>query len=336
MAEVTRRLDRFHFPGTCVNCRAPTDFACPIIAWNGFDFLLARSMVWAEVPVPVCDACRSRRVWAGRIAGAAIAAWSGLLIATVAMLWRPARGSQNEVITLAATAGLVGTLWYARHRMRRDLDRSVLGVCGKGVRPATNEATLWFRDPPAPEDDFGPALDGRSTRHPATSAGYAELARREEEATETLVAGHRLPALARLEAEDFRLEARFRWLVLAVGLFTLVGTWYSFHCRNAMAVDETGMPTDVIMAGVGLLLVGLGGYTVDLAGERIVRSLWGLRKPLDRTTTTIRKYEPNGLHIVDGQGARLWITKHIMNYDRLLAECQLRTDVLSAGERHAP
>lgn len=336
MAELTRRLDRFHFPGMCVNCRAPTDFACPIIAWNGFDILLAWSMVWAEVPVPVCDACRSRRVWAGRIAGAAIAAWSGLLIATVAMLWRPARGSLNEVITLAATAGLVGSLWYARNRMRRDLDGFMLGVCGRGVKPATNEAMLWFRDPPPLHDDFGPGLGGRSTSHPAAAAGYAELTRLEEQATETLFAGHRVPALARLEAEDFRLQARLRWIVLAVGLFTLVGTWYSFHSRNAMAVEERGMRSDIIMAGAGLLLVGLGGYTIDLAGDRIVRSLWGLRKPLDRTTTTIRKHDPNGLHLVDGHGVRLWVTKHIMNYDRLLAECQLRTDVLSAGERHGP
>jgi hypothetical protein len=83
------------------------------------------------------------------------------------------------------------------------------------------------------------------------------------------------------------------------------------------------------MAAIGLTLLGLGGLAIDMAGDRIVRAFWGLRKTLDRRTTVIRRHDANGLHLVDARGTRLWVTRHVVHFDRLFSECRLRTDVLA-------
>ncbi len=327
MAKLTRRSDRFFFPLACVNCRAPTEWACPINVCRGWDLLFVGGWECIAVPVPVCDACRAARVRGGRIALAAVVLVVGLLVGLIRMFFRSALASVGGAIVLASTAGLVATVWYARNRMNRDLDRALLGVRDAGLNPATHEVTLWFRDPPALGDDIGPAA----------TAGYADLAQEEGRSAEALIAPHRPPALAVLEAEDVRLRVPRRAVVVGAGALTLAYAVYLFRVGEAMSPRPGGgsFPIGAAMAASGLLLLGLGGLSIDIAGERIVRSFWGLHKTLDRRTTVIRKHASNGLHLIDARGTRLWVTKHVASFDRLFAECRLRTDVLAATQTGA-
>ncbi len=91
MAKITNRIDRFFFPPQCVNCRAPTDWACPIVAWRGWDMLIGWVYEHVAVPVPVCDACRARRVRGGRLAVTVLVLLGGLL-AWVASQFRHSPG----------------------------------------------------------------------------------------------------------------------------------------------------------------------------------------------------------------------------------------------------
>lgn len=327
MAKLTRRSDRFSFPPACVNCRAPTEWALPINACRGWDLLFVGGWECIAVPVPVCDACRAARVRGGRIALAAVVLVVGLLVGLIRMFFRSALASVGGAIVLASTAGLVATVWYARNRMNRDLDRALLGVRGAGINPAANEATLWFRDPPVLGENAGPTA----------TVGYAELAEEEGRAVELLIAPHRTLALAGLEAEDVRLRVPRRAVVVGAGALTLAYAVYLFRVGEAMSPRHGGgsFPIGAAMAVIGLSFLGLGGLAIDMTGDWIVRSFWGLRKTLDRRTTVIRKHVSNGLHLIDTRGTRLWVTKHVANFDRLRAECQLRTDVLAATQTGA-
>jgi hypothetical protein len=324
MAKITRRSDQFFFPLACVNCRAPTEWACPINVCRGWDLLFVGGWECIVVAVPVCDACRARRVRGGRIALAAVVIVVGLLIGMIRMFFRSALASVGGAIVLVSTAGLVATVWYARNRMNRDLDRALLGVCGAGINPATNEATLWFRDPPALGENAG---------HAAT-VGYAELAKEEGRSVEMLIAPHRTPALAVLEAEDVRLQVRLRPVVIAAGALALASTTHLLLSGQVLVEPNHrggfDLPLWPTMALTAVMLLGLGGLSVIMTGDGIVRSFWGLRKTLDRRTTVIRKHASNGLHLIDARGTRLWVTKYVANFDRLRAECRLRTDVLAA------
>jgi hypothetical protein len=327
MAKLTRRGDRFSFPRACVNCRAPTEWALPINACRGWDLLFVGGWECIVVPVPVCDACRAGRVRGGRIALAAVVLVVGLLIGMIRMFFRSTLGSFGGAIVMASTAGLVATVWYARNRMNRDLDRALLGVRDAGLNPATHEVTLWFRDPPALGDTAGPAA----------TAGYADLAELESRSAEALIAPHRAPVLAILEAEDVRVQVPRRAVVVGAGALTLAYAVHLFRVGEAMSPRPGGdsFPIGAAMAAIGLMFLGLGGLSIDMAGDRIVRSFWGLRKTLDRRSTVIRKHASNGLHLIDSRGTWLWVTKHVANFDRLLTECRLRTDVLAATETGA-
>lgn len=327
MAKLTRRSDQFFFPSACVNCRAPTDWACPINVCRGWDMLFVGGWQCIVVPVPVCDTCRARRVRGGRIALAAVVLVASVLIGMIRLFFRSTLGSVGGAVVLASTAGLVATVWYARNRLNRDLDRALLGVRAAGLNPATHEVTLWFRDPPALGDDTGPAA----------TAGYADLAEAESRSAETLIAPHRTPALAGLEAEDVRLRVPRRAVVVGVGALTLAYAVYLFRVGEAMSPRHGGgsFPIGAAMAVIGLSFLGLGGLSIDMTGDRIVRSFWGLRTTLDSRTSVIRQHASNGLHLVDARGTRLWVTKHVVNFDRLFAECRLRTDVRAATKTGA-
>ena len=324
MAKLTRRSDQFFFPSACVNCQAPTDWACPINACRGWDMLFVGGWECIAVPVPVCDACRAARVRGGRIALTAVVLVTGLLVGLIRMFFRSALASVGGAIVLASTAGLVATVWYARNRMNRDLDRALLGVRDAGLNPATHEVTLWFRDPPALGDDAGSAA----------TTGYSDLAEAESRSAEALIAPHRTPALAGLEAEDVRLQVRSRPVVIAAGTLALAFTTHLLVSGQVLVEpNQRGgfdLPLWPTMALIAVMLLGLGGLSVVMTGDRIVRSFWGLRKTLDRRTTVIRKHASNGLHLVDARGTRLWVTKYVAHFDRLRAECRLRTDVLAA------
>jgi len=323
MAKITRRSDQFFFPLACVNCRAPTEWACPINVCRGWDLLFVGGWECIVVAVPVCDACRARRVRGGRIALAAVVIVVGVLIGMIRMFFRSSLGSFGGAVVMASTAGLVATVWYARNRMNRDLDRALLGVRDAGLNPATHEVTLWFRDPPALGDNASPAA----------TAGYADLAELESRSAEALIAPHRKPALAALEAEEVRLNVRLRPVVIAAGALALASTTHLLLSGQVLVEpNQRGgfdLPLWPTMALIAAMLLGLGGLSVVMTGDRIVRSFWGLRKTLDRRTTVIRKHVSNGLHLIDTRGTRLWVTKYVANFDRLRAECQLRTDVLA-------
>lgn len=335
MAKITRRLDQFFFPPLCVNCRTPTDWACPIVAWRGWDLLIWQAYEHAVVPVPVCEICRARRVHGGRLAVTALVLLFGLLAWVASQFRRAPRGSIGEAVALACVAGILGVVWYGRNRMNRDLDRALLGVRDAGLDSATHEVTLWFRDPPAVGDDRD-QFPTRTTESagPAATAGYADLARAESRAAEAVIAPHRGPALAVLEAEDLRLRVPRRGLVVGAGTLALAHAVYLFCVGEAMSPQPGGgfFPIGAAMAVIGLSLLGLGGLSIDMSGDRIVRCFWGLRKTLDRRTTVIRRHASNGLHVVDAGGTRLWIPTQVVNFDRLRAECRLRTDVLVATD----
>lgn len=341
MSKLTRRLDQFFFPPLCVNCRAPTDWACPIVAWRGWDMLIWWGYEHVAVPVPVCDDCRASRVRAGRLAVTALVLLGGLLAWVVSLFRHAPRGSAGETVALVCLAGIIGLVWYGRNRMNRDLDRALLGVRDAGINSATNEVTLWFRDPPALGDDrdrFPAGTDDSVPSRPATGVGYADLALAEGRANEVQIAPLRTPALAGLEAEDFRLQVGRRPFVVGGGAVVLAYAVHLFRAGEAMSPQPRGgsFPIGAAMGCIGLMLLGFGGLSIDMAGDRIVRSWWGLRKTLHRRTTVIRKHAPNGLHLVDDRGTRLWVTTQVVNFQRLFAECRLRTDVLAPPANAPP
>jgi hypothetical protein len=338
MATITKRLDQFHFPDLCVNCQAPAEIAYPLVTQTGIDMISFRYVTYVTLPIPVCAECMARRTRIGWIALACVAA---IVAASILLIIYGPRDRQGEIesyVVVTGICGILGAVWYWRNWLRRDLDKAILGVRGKKFKQATNELTLWFREEDNPQEALASA---RFVADPVAQkserlavSGFAAQAQQAIQQREAALAQHRGEVLSQLESDEYRLQVNHRPFIIAGAICTFLLAWYIYSMSLEDAVprrrgERDVFPLSPILAFAGAALLGFGGITIEVNSGQILRSFWGLKKRLDRRTTTVKSYTVNSYTLHDDYGKSLTISNQLQNHDRLLAECQLRTDELT-------
>jgi len=137
------RLDSISFPNKCVNCGGPFEKERNITAEKGFDLILYKSWVAADVLVPLCKSCYLKRKIAGIVALPLFIILIILFIIFAALLEGIVSGT---VILIFVIFPSLYILYFARNKLDPMLDKIFLGVKPLSFYKDSDEVELWFKD----------------------------------------------------------------------------------------------------------------------------------------------------------------------------------------------
>jgi hypothetical protein len=163
----TLSLEHLTAPPRCVACRDQPTGTVSVRAETGIDLIWIGWRRGADVPLPACDACRSRRSTWGILGFLATLAILGGLIA-LPLAVRDPRGEAVMGLVWFALVAIVVVIYYERNLRAPWTDAHVLGVRGRGVSGDLTEVTLEFAD-----EVLAREIDGATARAMIASVAAA-------------------------------------------------------------------------------------------------------------------------------------------------------------------
>ena len=131
------------FPNKCVKCGGPFEKERNIVAEKGFDLILYKSWVAADIPVPLCKSCHLKR----KIAGIVALPLSLILIISIIFFVAAFENYLSETIILILVAfPSLFIIYFARNKLSPMLDKIFLGIKPLSFYKDSDEVELWFKD----------------------------------------------------------------------------------------------------------------------------------------------------------------------------------------------